>query len=172
MSKLITLIAVISIISISCASVNAVRVCSSEKCATAWYDEDGLVVTAAHAFSVGEEIDVESPVGYTDRSTVIEHAGIDTAYAIGEPYRPGRCYDDAKVGDLVTVSVWNGIARRQVTDIRPWGYVLSGKLDRGDSGAPVTRRGCIIGMYYGDSELGSIVVKTPKNREYRRIWLP
>lgn len=171
MKTIITIL--ISVIVSSCVEVNALRVCSDRKCATGWYDENGYVVTAANAFTVGEEIDIESHVGYTDRATVVRHDGIDMALAIGEPYRPGRCYDDAKIGDWVTVSVWKGVARRQITDIRAWGYVLSGKLDRGDSGAPVTRRGCIIGMYYGESSsLGSIVVRTPKNKKYKTIWLP
>lgn len=161
MSKLITIVALIS--SISCTSVNAVRVCSSRYCATGWYDENGYVVTAKHAFDIGEEIDVESPVGYTDRATVIEHTGIDTARAIGEPYRPGRCYAEADVGDWVTVAVWRGIARRRIIDIRAWGYMLDRPLQQGDSGAAVTtRRGCIIGTYYGESAAGPVIVKTPE----------
>ncbi|MEJ2023408.1 MAG: hypothetical protein P8Y00_00020 [Deltaproteobacteria bacterium] len=74
-------------------------------------------------------------------------------------YREARCYTDAEPGDLVTVSTLRGPIRTSVVEVGYRTVVLSRKLMHGDSGSPVTKRGCIIGVAQSVSDDGTTVAR-------------
>lgn len=174
LNRIASLVILLFVLSLSsgCASVQAIKVCSvpnpethSSTCATGYYDNDGSIVTAAHAFLEGTPVDIQTEIGYTDRAVVLSHTGIDTAVVVGEPYYSDACYTNADAEDSVMIAVYKGVVIGTVEAVREFGYIVdTNGVVLGDSGsAVIARNGCIIGQVMGIYDGAVVVVKTHKN---------
>lgn len=176
LNRIASLVILLFVLSLSqgCSSVQAIKVCSvpnpetySSTCATGYYDNDGSIVTAAHAFLAGTQVDVQTEVGYSERAEVVEHTGLDTAIVLGNEqwYKSKACYTDSKPGDWITIMVYKGVVTGKVEAVRQFGYIVdTNGVVLGDSGSAVlARNGCIIGQVIGIYDGAVVVVKTHKN---------
>jgi hypothetical protein len=144
-------------LSAGCAGVNTAEVCSAGQCATGYYDESGNVVTAGHPFVNGAEAEVRGLGGYVDRGTVATRENDTAEIRVARKFPRAVCYSSARTGEAVTVSTSYGPIRTRVARVAPNGYVLAATLRPGNSGAPVTRRGCVVGFIHGLANGGGTV---------------
>ena len=147
------------LLSASACGVNVVQVQSKSAASTGWYDENGQVVTTDHGHD-GGVAKVVSVTGYKSGELEPQTRIAEDVVAYGPTsYHKRRCYTDAEAGDLVTVSTLRGPIRTSVVEINYYTVVLKRKFLPGDSGSPVTRRGCIVGVAQSVTEDRTIVVK-------------
>ena len=157
------------IVTLSGCGVNVLEVCGeeSESCSTGWYDHNGDVVTTAHGKLEDESVTIRSQQGFEqkglDKHTVVAYDVV--AYETDRSYRPRVCYRDAEVGDAVTVSTRNGTIRTSIIKKGLDTYMIEKKLKKGDSGSPVTYRGCIIGVVRLRNDRGTLIVALRKERK-------
>jgi hypothetical protein len=135
-----------ALICMSCSGVNVVQVQSEKSASTGWYDENGQVVTTEHGH--GDAIvKAVSKNGYESGEIMPQIRLAEDVIAYGQTsHKEERCYTDAGVGDMVTVSTLRGPVRTSVVEINYYKILLKRKLLPGDSGSPVTKRGCVIGV--------------------------
>ena len=147
------------LLSVSACGVNVVQVQSENAASTGWYDENGQVVTTEHGH--GDSIvKAVSQNGYESGELMPQIRLAEDVMAYGPTsHKEKRCYTDAEVGDLVTVSTLRGPIRTSVVESDYYTVVLKRKLLPGDSGSPVTRRGCIVGVAQSVTVDRTIVVK-------------
>lgn len=146
----------------SCAGINTVQVCAGDQCATGYYDDSGDVVTAAHSFEDEAPAVVSGRGGYEARGVVTVEPNDTAKVRTGWMYQDRQCYATAAKGDRVTVSTLYGPVRARVKSAHPNGYVISAKMLHGDSGSPVSRRGCIVGFVHGLGFNGTVILKRGK----------
>ena len=148
-----------ALICASCAGVNVVQVQSEKAASTGWYDENGQVVTTEHGHG-DSIIKAVSKNGYESGELMPQIRLAEDVMAYGTTsHKEKRCYTEAKIGDLVTVSTLRGPIRTSVVESDYYTVVLKRKLLPGDSGSPVTKRGCIIGVAQSVTVDRTIVVK-------------
>lgn len=148
-----------ALICMSCAGVNVVQVQSEKAASTGWYYENGQVVTTEHGH--GDSIvKAVSQNGYESGELMPQIRLAEDVMSYGPTsHKEKRCYTDAEAGDLVTVSTLRGPIRTSVVESNYYAVVLKRKLLPGDSGSPVTKRGCIIGVAQSVTVDRTIVVK-------------
>lgn len=147
------------LLSASACGVNVVQVQSQSAASTGWHNEYGQVVTTEHGHN-GSSATVVSASGYQSGELEPQTRIAEDVVAYGPTsYREARCYTDAEPGDLVTVSTLRGPIRTSVVEVGYRTVVLSRKLMHGDSGSPVTKRGCIIGVAQSVSDDGTTVAR-------------
>jgi hypothetical protein len=150
----------------SACGVNVVQVRSENAASTGWYDENGQVVTTEHGH--GDAIvKAVSKNGYESGELMpLMRLAEDVMAYCPTSHKEKRCYTDAEVGDLVTVSTLRGPVRTSVVESNYYKILLKRKLLPGDSGSPVTRRGCIVGVAQSVTDDGRTIVvrvkETPK----------
>lgn len=143
----------------SCAGVNVVQVQSENAASTGWHNEHGQVVTTEHDHD-GDVAHVVSDLGYESGELEPQTRIAEDVVAYGPTsYHKLRCYTDAQAGDIVTVSTLRGPIRTSVVEVGYRMLTLKRKLRPGDSGSPVTRRGCIIGVAQSVSPDGTTVAR-------------
>jgi hypothetical protein len=146
-----------------CGSLNTVEICSGVHCATGYFDESGHAVTVAHGFADGAGADVRAAGGYSAHGQ-IRFDGPDTAEIDAVTTAPQKmCRTSVRAGDWVTVSTLYGPVRARVASTAPNGFIVRATLRHGDSGAPVTRRGCLAGFVHGLAPGGGSVILTRGN---------
>lgn len=147
------------LLSASACGVNVVQVQSKSAASTGWHNEHGQVVTTEHGHN-GDAARTVSDLGYEsgELEPQTRIAGDVVAYG-PTSYRKQPCYTDAEVGDMVTVSTLRGPIRTSVTEVGYRTVILRRKLRHGDSGSPVTKRGCIIGVAQSVSDDGTTVAR-------------
>jgi len=153
-----TILTAIMLFASSCAGVNVVQVRSENAASTGWYDENGQVVTTEHGH--GDAIvKAVSKSGHESGELMPLMRLADDVMAYGPTsHKEKRCYTEAKIGDLVTVSTLRGPIRTSVVESNYYTVVLERKLLPGDSGSPVTRRGCIVGVAQSVTDDGRTIV--------------
>jgi len=119
------------------------------------------VVTTEHGFDNGEFVTVESQWRYTEEDLVSrESVAFDVvAYHTYGVYRPKVCYGAVSDGDYVTVSTLYGPVRARIVAVESTAFFLNKVLYEGDSGSPVTRRGCVVGVVRARTRRGALVVR-------------
>jgi hypothetical protein len=163
---------------VGCAGMNVVKVCSQRHCSTGFYNEAGEIQTTRHGFVEGEDIDISIAMEYEEHghgdsrvvTTAMLHdpAGHVEAHDVlaftGLSRNPQYiCYEEVGVGEWVTVSTHHGPVRTKVVEKGLVTYHLSKRsLQSGDSGSPVTRRGCLVGMVRASIKEGVLVVAIRK----------
>jgi hypothetical protein len=150
----------------SCAGVNVVQVRSENAASTGWHNGNGQIVTTEHGHN-GGSVKVVSAAGYEGRELEPQTRVAEDVMAFGPTsYHKAQCYTDAEPGDLVTVSTLRGPIRTSVVEVGYHTVTLRRKLKHGDSGSPVTRRGCIVGVAQAVTPDGRTIVvrvkETPK----------
>ena len=147
------------LLSASACGVNVVQVQSKSAASTGWYDENGQVVTTEHGHNDGVA-KVVSVTGYESGELEPQTRIAEDVVAYGpKSYHKRRCYADAEAGDLVTVSTLRGPVRTSVIGVGYRTVTLKRKLKPGDSGSPVTKKGCIIGVAQSVSDDGTTVAR-------------
>ena len=147
------------LISTSACGVNVVQVQSKSAASTGWYNENGQVVTTEHGHN-GDVAKVVSVTGYKSSELEPQTRIAEDVVAYGPTsYHKRRCYADAEAGDMVTVSTLRGPVRTSVTKVGYRTVTLRRKLLPGDSGSPVTKRGCVIGVAQSVSSDGTTVAR-------------
>ena len=147
------------LLSASACGVNVVQVQSKSAASTGWHNKYGQVVTTEHGHD-GVVARAVSDLGYESGDLEPQTRIAEDVVAYGPtPYHKRRCYTDAEVGDMVTVSTLRGPIRTSVIDVGYRTVILRRKLMPGDSGSPVTRRGCIIGVAQSVSDDGTTVAR-------------
>jgi hypothetical protein len=158
--------------------MNIVKICSQRHCSTGFYNETGEIQTTRHGFVEGEDIDISTAMGYEEHgpgdsravtTTMLHdpavHIGVRDALAFTglSRYPQPTCYAEADVGEWVTVSTHHGPVRTKVAKKGLVTYHLNKRhIQRGDSGSPVTRRGCLVGMIRKSTSEGILVVAIRK----------
>ena len=164
---------------LGCAGMNVMKVCSNEEhCSTGFYNETGELQTTRHGFVEGEDIDISTAMEYDEHgpgdSRVVTTAMLHDPTVLVEAhdvlaltglsrYPQSICYSEADIGEWVTVSTYHGPVRTKVVKKGLVTYHLKKRsLQRGDSGSPVTRRGCLVGMIRKSTSEGVLVVAIRK----------
>lgn len=146
---------------ISGCGINTMQVCSDKgHCSTGWYDHNGNIVTTAHGFDKDELLHATSQMGYETRGIeLVRELGTDVVvYQTDGTYKPKVCYAEVEVGDWVTVSTTSGIVRTKIRSKGMFVYYLDAIMKPGDSGAPVSSFGCIVGVVRAKTKTGTLVV--------------
>jgi hypothetical protein len=148
----------------SACGVNVVQVQSQSAASTGWHNENGQIVTTEHGHNGGTATAV-SVSGYESGEIEPQTRIAEDVVAYGPTsYRKAQCYTDAEAGDLVTVSTLRGPIRTSVVEVGYRTVVLRRKLRHGDSGSPVTKRGCVIGVAHSVSSDGTTVIRIREPR--------
>lgn len=163
---------------VGCAGMNIVKVCSQRHCSTGFYNEAGEIQTTRHGFVEGEDIDISTAMEYEEHGpgdsrvvttamlhdpTVHVEAHDVLAFTWISRHPQSVCYEEVDVGEWVTVSTHHGPVRTKVVKKGLVTYHLNKRsLHRGDSGSPVTRRGCLVGMIRKSTSEGVLVVAIRK----------
>jgi hypothetical protein len=140
---------------------NTLEVCNNDgNCSTGWYDHNGNIVTTAHGFDKDELLNATSSTGYEARGLQrVRVLGPDVVvYQTDGTYRPKVCYAEVEVGDRVTVSTTSGVVRTKIRSKGMSVYYLDAIMKPGDSGAPVSSWGCIVGVVRAKTKTGTLVV--------------
>lgn len=150
---------IIAILLTGCAGLNPVQVCS-EQCQTGWYDAEGNLVTADHGLGDGDVV-VTSTLGYRydGPAEPIAVAHDVVTLRLAEEWPQDVCYATADPGDRVTVSTLYGPVRARVVASGLATLTIDKQLKPGDSGAPVTRRGCVVGVVRARTSTGTLIVR-------------
>ena len=156
MQSIVTVTVVAAIVAASCGA-NVVRVCGPGACATGYHHSNGAILTAAHAVDADADVSIRAPGGYRSRGRVVRVDGSrDLAvveYDYGHSSSAMAC-PPVEAGQLVTVSTMRGPVRTRIVAAAPNGYIIDAVMSPGDSGAPVSRRGCVIGAVHGIDDAG------------------
>ena len=157
------------LLSASACGVNVVQVQSKSAASTGWYNENGQVVTTEHGHN-GDIATAVSVAGYESSELEPQTRIAEDVIAYGPTsHHKRRCYTSAEIGDMVTVSTLRGPIRTSVTKVGYRTVTLRRKLKPGDSGSPVTKRGCIVGVAQSVSDDGTTVARIRYPREQGEI---
>jgi len=147
------------LLSASACGVNVVQVQSKSAASTGWYNENGQVVTTEHGHN-SDVANVVSVAGYKSGELEPQTRIAEDVVAYGPTsYHKRRCYTSAEAGDMVAVSTLRGPVRTSVVWVGYRTVMLKRKLKPGDSGSPVSKRGCVIGVAQSVSSDGTTVAR-------------
>jgi len=145
--------------------INVVEICSPANCSTGWYDGSGNVVTTKHGHDGA--MTVRSVNGFTENDiSFLSNVAYDVAvYSVKTTNQSKVCYRSASVGTRVVISTLSGVVIGRVLAVGSDTYRIDAEVENGDSGAPVTRRGCVIGVVRARSPKGVLVVRIRKREK-------